>query len=665
VKSDTGESWTINPRRTAQDIPADDLEAAGWLVLNVLTPRQRQIVTRAAASGIQFPHQAEWLTETAGEPSAVEIEELEKTGFAQRYLDSGSGERWSRFRHESIREALYAQLDVQTRANLHRAIIQWYKRYAPGNASMSIIGAHAERAGWSQEAVHAYLKAATFAIAWGAKSEALQCLLAAERHLAHVPQSRPDLLFDLALTRANLHLVYEQYAEGRAQAEKALSYAKASKSSLNMARSLLFIAQFAQHEGELNTLDQATNRALTLAREATDPRIITEASWLRAKALMVTNKRREAVQLLVQALEKGTIDDDELELEMRIDVVHMLLVDHYRERANEHVQRLYEQTIRLDNPVLMHQVMGHYGHVQLLYGKIKDALHALERALALPPPPQSGMLALGQVLLNHGVALCYAGRYMDAGPVFKAAVDYFESEKDQDQVLYAQLMCAFEMHLDCQNWDAIQTTLDACNGENEQVIEQSLRRDEMIILRELLRLSVEINGQNYERAVSIADALLHLPDSSAKRWFFPVIYIRCAELKLAQGRYDEACNYAYQALGAVSTHGDLRYLTSSYAVLAEALLLRGEQTSDEAVRDALQRAIKSGREHGRRLHLARTLLLMGHYLQQTSHLHRTRARGGSFRFEAEQIYKEIGLAPPIKIAGFEKTSPATLTATGS
>ena len=43
---------TANAKYSAQDIPQDEAESIGWLITHVLNESERQIITRAAASGI-------------------------------------------------------------------------------------------------------------------------------------------------------------------------------------------------------------------------------------------------------------------------------------------------------------------------------------------------------------------------------------------------------------------------------------------------------------------------------------------------------------------------------------------------------------------------------------------------------------------------------------
>ena len=653
----TGNEWKFKPQFTAQDIPQDELEGVGRIVLNVLTEAERQVITNAAVSGVEFPHHASWLIDQKTQASAgVEIERLESLGLIQRYLDSGAEERWSRFRHESVREILYARLDSDKRNILHRAIIQWQRKHIPGRAGSAAIAAHAERMGDSPAAVKAYLAAAEFAADWGAISESMQHLLAAERHLARAKTPDPQLMLQLSLTRANLHLAHQQIEAGLTEADNALTYAARAEDTVGKAKSLLYRARFAQLQNDYKTMLQATERAYKFAEAANHPAIFTETAWLRAKALMLNQKRREAVRLLLNVLDHHSLDDNEVQLEMRIDMIRILLADYHRERAYEHIQRVQKQIPNLDNPVMLHQIMSQVGQVNLLYGNSQIALNALERALALPPPPQLGMAPLAHVLLTHGIALCYAGRYMDADPIFEAAIDYYEDDELTIDGHYVKLMRAYELYTDQQNWSAIETLL----AEIAEVdFADTNYEDEVPYLTGLLKTKLAIQQADYPQALAEIEILQGLSDSTAKRWYMPIICLMLVEVHMGQEDLTEASKWAYKALGAVGIQGDLRALVPIYTRLAEIMLLQGTH-SEESIADALNRALESGRAHGRHLHLAHTLLLWGHHTYETSQRFSTRAKANRHIFEADQYYNEMGLAKPAKVANYStaKKEPA-------
>lgn len=644
-----GNKWKFKPQFTAQDLPDDELEAVGRMLLTVLSETERKLITHAAVAGIEFPHHASWLADEKSKSSTlVEIERLESLGLLQRYLDSGAEERWSRFRHESVREFLYARLDNDERSHLHKSIMKWQHKHMPGRAGASVIAAHAERMGDSSAAVKAYLEAAEFAADWGATSESMQHLLAAERHLARAKTPDPQLMLQLSLTRANLHLAHQQIQAGMTEADNALNYAARASDTIGKAKSLLYRARFAQLLNDHETMLQATERAYKFAEMADHPPILTETAWLRAKALMFNQKRREAVRLLLNVLDHHALDDNELQLEMRLDMIRILLADNQRERAYEHIQRVQKQIPNLDNPVMLHQIMSQVGQVNLLYGNSQTALNALERALALPPPPQMGMTPLAQVLLNHGVALCYAGRYMDAEPIYEAAIDYYQDDNLATDIGYVKLVRAYELYCDQENWINVEETLaelptvDFTNTSYE---------DEVPYLISLIKCRKASSSRDHETVQSEIDSLLSLADSTAKRWYMPVICLMMVDVLTWQDDLDEALKWAYKGLGAVGIQGDLRMLVPLYTNLAKVMLLQGNHP-EESVRDALDRALNSGRAHGRRLHLAHTLLLWGHYTYENSQRFSTRAKANRHIFEAEQYYSEMGIQKPEKVAKF-------------
>lgn len=633
--------WKGNEQLNAQNIPEDAPEAIAWLLLNVFKPGERETAIRAAATGISFPHHANWL---AGQHTdgAGDIDRIEKLGLAQRYLDSGLLERWSRFRHEELRETLYSQLDAKTRVELHEALIKWYHTYFPGPASAAVIAAHAERAGKTIEAVQAYLDAASFAASWGATSTAMQHLLAAERHLAREKEKAPELMLNVSLTRAALYRSQGQVQEGIEQSELSLQHAYDAGSIEAKARALLSRATFAHIEEDYQTLLATTTAAYRFVQQTDDKVLRTEATWLYSKALMATGQRRQAVKLLLEAVQETSSD---IHLEMRLDIARIFLMDHYREQANEHVKRLEEQVDELDNPVMVQQIKHLSGQMHLLYGNIQAALHALERALTLPPPPNVGMSALADVLVNHAVALCYAGRYMDAESVFNAARDYYLEDGHDVRANLVNLIQAYEHHLDRGQLDTAESILETIDDLDDPVLDTA----DVKILKELVSVGIATRRDAYLEAEAHLDILDAMNDSSAKRWYQPVILLRRAELCRLRENFSEASRHAYASLGAVGIQGDLRYLAPAYTLLAEIMILQGYH-DEEKIHDSLRRAVKSGRRHGRRLHLANALFLMGHHLHETSMRFRTRALGSSSLFEAEEIFKEMGLEKPTRMA---------------
>jgi tetratricopeptide (TPR) repeat protein len=212
-------------------------------------------------------------------------------------------------------------------------------------------------------------------------------------------------------------------------------------------------------------------------------------------------------------------------------------------------------------------------------------------------------------------------------------------------MLEVNIIRAHELHLDMNVLEAAQHILDGLKSKREQ-LDEGIR-----LLADLVQVAIFIRRKQYDEAEAALNHIEKLSASPSKRWFTPLVYLRWTELELSRNALDLARKYAYQALGAIGCLGDLRYLTTVYCLLAEIMILKEEDP--EAIDDALDRAIKTAREQGRKLHRARAMLLIGYHMQQTSHRYKTRARANTYRFEAAQLYREMGLPIPEKIATYE------------
>ncbi len=643
-----GQTWTINTDYAPQDWPRDTIETTNLLLETALTQTEGQLAIRASVAGMLFYHQTPWLRLTVTD-SSLQLGRMRSLRLTEPYIDLGHPRRWDRFRHEGIREALYHHLDSATRAELHGMVAAWHREHQPGMAGQAAVAYHIQQAGLSLEAVAAYLKACEHAAAWGAEAEASQNLLAAERLLSQQTSSDARQAFiQVYLTRAQLYLSAADYSRGLMSVNRALAEAEAQESVHLQTSALLLRARFHQLANDYEQMMADTSRAIELTEAADDKPVLAEALWLQARALHATEQRQPAARLLTRALQQSTaVRNVAVQVEMELDAADILLQDYHRDRAQEHVSNAYRHAQKLGDSVVLHQVLTWVGHMNLLYGRAEAAVEALERALGLPAPPDAGLGALGELLADHATALCYLGRYTDAESAFEAAISYHLIEDDQRNILKVELTRANQLYLDRNDFEAAQMALDQAKEQRDLL--SPLWQG----LLDLTQVAVHTQQQQFSEAETLLDAWRALPDSLTKHWYWPLYYVRRAELALTRGNPNAAVIFASKSLGSVSIRGDLRFLTVAYCLLAEAMILRGDKS--DTIQDALERAVHSGRGQGRRLHLARALYLLGQYLRRMSVRYSTRARGSTFLFEADLLFKEMDVSPQEQVPEYMMT----------
>lgn len=645
------QGWDFENSAPPEFWPQDTIEAIDVLLKDALKGDEAKIAIRAAVGGMMFYHDSPWIKgkTTTG---LIELRRVRELNLCEPYIDEGHLRRWERFRHQLVRETLYSFLGITERATRHQMAVEWVREYTPGKAGMATVANHAEHAGDVLTAFHAYLLASEHAAEWGASGEAMQCLLAAERLITRHHQlfeNTTQPLLRISLIKANLYLWLEKIDQGLIEVNHAIQYCQELGDPVTLARCLVLRGRFAQLEKNYYAMQQDALKAIALARGYGDTATHAQGLWLHARGLYANQRNAEAARFLKQAIElsETTKISLVLRIEMALDATRILLADYQRDRAYKHAEQATRYAQQLGDPMILHQVYTQRGNLQLYYGKAQESLEALETALSLPPPSDSTIGNLGSLLISHAAALCYSGRYTDAQATFDAATDYFLADDNEISMLEVNIIRAHELLLDTNGLEAAQNILQMLDGQRDRLSQG------MQLLADLTQAEIHIRHKAFDAAKAILDAIEQLPNSSGKRWFAPLLYLRAATLEVERADYDRAQDYAYEALGAIGTLGDLRYLTAVYCLLAEVMILR--EADEEAIEDALDRALRTAREHGRKLHHARTVLLSGYHFQHISLRHKTRARASTYRFEADQLYKEMGLPLPEKIASYEVT----------
>ncbi len=624
--------WQIRETYPPQGWPRDLAETTDLLLETTLKDYETQVAVRASVAGALFYHNAPWLKVTgASADLMLEIARMRALHLTEAYIDMGHGQRWDRFRHEEIRQTLYLHMDLSTRTELHQMVADWHRQHQPGSGGQATVAYHTQHAGQSLAAVEAYLNACEHAITWGADAEASQNLLAAERLLTLQDAEKTREAFaKVYLVRVRLRLNQTDYEKGIADANRALRYAEQAENPVPQAQALILRAHLHHLQADHEAAQKDAEQAASLAQDSSNSDLLAQALWLQARTLNANQQHRQAARLLKRALAASSSRDIPLQIKMGLDAAEILLADYQRDRAQGYAYRAYERAQAIGDPVPLHQVMKLIGHLQVLYGQAEQAVETLEQALSLPAPPESGLGHLGQILTDHAIALCYLGRYVEAEAAFETAIGYAP-----DDDAYINAIRASELYLDRNQLTEAQAALD--NAQAFATATPSLKP-----LIDLTQAAIYTHQRKFDEAKALLEAQKNAPDSPYKHWYAPLCYVREAELALAQGQPTVAAQLATQSLGAVSVQGDLRYLTLAYCLLAESLILNRDNST--TIQDALERAIRMGRDQGRRLHLARALYLLGNHIQQTALRFRSRALASTYLFEADLLFKQMDLA---------------------
>ncbi len=636
-----GGQWDFDTTPPPQEWPRDWVEITDYLADKILGQRERQVMFFAASDGMVFYNNVPWIKKHA-HPALVELNRMRELRLCERYIDEGQTRRWDRFRHQAIREALYAHLDVTERSEVHRQIAAWQLLRAPGHAGKAIVAYHLEHAAETSGAVDAYLDASRFAAAWGATSEAMQSVLAAERLIARQDgEVAPTVSLKIRLAWADLYLRQSNLEKAITETSRAIEYAEQIGEPVPLASSLIIRARSEMLRRNYSAVGIDANRAIGLLQNSAAGELAIEAKWLQARALFANQQRPNAVRVLTRAVDAEEISNPRLEIEMRLDAAHYLMLDYQRDRALPHVQQAHQKAEKLGDPALLQQATAQLGRLKMLYGEAEESIDLLERALRMPAPTDMHRTP-GHLHQDHALALCFLGRYDDAMSAFDEAEKYFLAQKEDSNLAYLQLLRAYELHLDRAAYDEIEAVLQKPAAQTAET------REDLDLLSIVLRVALHVRRKQFDEANQLLQKLNTRPLTPAMLWYRPAIAVYQAELAITQGHVDAADLHLHQALGAVGVQGDLRHLTAIYAGLAEVKIMQDEKV--EAIQDALDRAETSGRRQGRRIHLAKALLLYGQYLKHTSHRYSTRARASTFLFEASLLYKEMGLPVPEQVA---------------
>ncbi|MEP7288923.1 MAG: hypothetical protein ABI947_24485 [Chloroflexota bacterium] len=344
----------------------------------------------------------------------------------------------------------------------------------------------------------------------------------------------------------------------------------------------------------------------------------------------------DTLDMLQQALVPGQGSQEPLQAAQ----IRALLGRLHFEQANLYDARLQTEAAvlfmrRLNNEQQLAQWLGNLATIEFYDGNPDTALiYVFEAALIAEALGLSRLH--GYLLCTLGAILCYLGQYEKAEANFAQAQQIFIQQEDELGIAWQQFTRAREYARDL--------------GTHAQVIQQLELA--LPILREKSAHPVIIEGwlaladsyigmRNMKRA---SELLQQVDDLSVKEkyyWCRAETYLVKAHLTAAENDYPQASKYIYKALGLVGDKGDLRILTVLYRTLAS--ILARDRNHDDDTRNALDRAIATGRARARRLDIALALRQAGQYHKQMANRPTIRARSAGFLFEADRMLNEMGI----------------------
>lgn len=613
-----------------------NLDQAGEHLVQSFNRPEREMLAQIAQWGMLFPPYA-----LEGDWTVIEspdfIEELRHLGIIERFYDSSDILVWERFRNCSIRESALMFHSPAGLAEAQQQISNFIQNNEQGPARAAALAAQTDADTDPFAATQMHLIAGSHATRWGAYAEAFEHYRQAEQILGtHVgEQEGTALRTNLLLGQALLHEFKGEVEQGIADAQAAL--ALADDDTLTHIRAQIQLVAFHHQSGQYDQAAALAEQTIEMVMTNQFTEFIAQVMWMRASSLHQLKREKEASRLLLKAIPYAQRSaTPHLELSIMLDAVNAQLKNYQRDMAHEHMERLIEINEEVGDTALSQRVWYAFGRVQLLYGDASSAHEACQKALSLATPQAVDLSQLADMLTTRGMALCYSGHYDDAAPLFETAQSYLA------QVNRSPLLVDV--------WRAGELLYDQGEFEQAQTIfERALASDElssyMSVYAQLKQIAICLRQGQLDSAEEKLEQVskLRYTHEPLWRWYSPVWYLRRGELALQRHQDQKAMLFASQSLGSVGTQSELRYLTLSYGLLAVSLYkIRG---ASDAVQDALNRAIRTGRRQARRLHEGQALQLTGNYVRSVSTRQTVRARSSGYLFEAKAIFGELGVKP--------------------
>ena len=554
----------------------------------------------------------------------------------------GRDYRLDRFRHALTPEVVRQSLPVARRRALHVRIADWLAGHSDSESDFATLAYHYDEGDVPDRAAHYALSAAERAQRLYANTEALNLYAVAARNLARLEAgARWPLEMTLCLNRARIYFETGEYGGAEADIQRALELATEHADRQRQAQALNLMAELRYFQVRFEEMAQAAEQAARIAEaEALEPEL-TSALRFVGYAYLHLGRRGDAPGPLKRALDLARASGDRAAIAKTAVAMGTFYGEEYRLID---AMAMFEEALDLVRPsgdkLRTATYLYNLGEVLFRRGEADRAALVYAEAMGIFRAIEARVM-LGYALSGMGQVLCFAGQYSAARLHLDEATRLFEEIDDA----FGAALC-----------------LSARGRDLERDLgEYAAARDHLLAALAALRPTSYVDETLYA-LLALADVYLRLGevDSAAStldeasalivreqaRWFTPEYELTAGRLAMAREDFQSAIRCAHQALAAVSVRSDSRTLPAIYRLLASALFAERQRDSS-AVYDALERSVAAARGRARRLDLALSLDALGRYLKQHADRPTSQARGSGYLFEADLIFREMGLkAPP-------------------
>ena len=409
------------------------IEAVLAARLDRLTPEQGNVIRRASVAGTSFTAAAVMQLSPPGEQAAIPevLAALVRKDLLRCQRIGGQSESFS-FRHSLIRDAAYASLPKQERADMHERFAAWLQQHAgaPSLDVEELLGHHLEAAhhhrlalgpadGTSSDLAR---QASSHLAAAGRGALARQDMMAAVNLLSRAAalgeedHDRAELLHDLGSALAGMGRV-EEAAATFASAARAAEPRGDPLLEARIRLSHLELQLQTEAASMLAAVDEASQELMELFLAAGDERWVARTWHLRASADWIRCQAGRAEAALVKAVEHARAGGDEAaEAEYLGNLTGVALFgpSPLREgvvRCREALRRAGE----LRSPSLEGRALRALGCMLAMQGELTEGRRLLARSIA--------------VFEDLGLAHWLGGGYQAQGIVEELADDLVAAEK--------------------------------------------------------------------------------------------------------------------------------------------------------------------------------------------------------------------------------------------
>ncbi|HVO42813.1 MAG TPA: AAA family ATPase, partial [Aggregatilineales bacterium] len=572
------------------------------------------------------------------------LNRLHHIGLIDTIFHTTPSGRRDRFAHELMGEIVFQNLPTSRRRAFHLAIAEELVRDHPADSdsdvSDALIAFHFDQAEQFVEAARYSIRAATAARMLHATSEALHHFAIAERSLNRFRGDEAVALrYELALNRGIFWTDSERYDEALTDFHEALNAAHTRGDVVQQARVYNAMARTCVTRKDAAGVAANAEKSISLTKNVPENAVHVEALFLQGEGFRLKREFSAALAVLTRA---SKIIPDQFALELSADIansISQVQFDQFDFGAAHAASRNAVHALRtVGNRRGLAWVLGNLAQVEGYLGNSPEAQSAIAEAVVGARDTRDTQ-RLGYLLLRAGAIACYEGRYRESYPAFEEARSVFERTQDSYGLRLYHLTFAREYTRDHNEPQAVITVLEPLLP----LLREGWPR--YVVIEGLLTLADSyIRREDLHRASNQLQLVDTLIAEGKYYWYRPETLVLKTQIAIGERNYPLAYQLACAGLGAVGDLGDVRMLTPIYRLLA--LVLERDRSRIDDARDALERAIVSGRSRARKVDLAMALRHAGLHLRRFSNRPTVRARGSGYLFESDRLFEEMNVPIP-------------------